>query len=176
MRRGHLLGNRDLVQPKAKPAVRRHGNGGTPTTRSSPASSGVRRMSLRPRAWPYQPMMDAIVETAARWVALICDAATVLVIAWGALLALRRVALTWRGGLSAPPKREIWLHFAGWIGLALEFALAADICKTALSPTWNQIGQLAAIAAIRTALNLFLGRDMGALRQEQPEERAPLPS
>lgn len=107
--------------------------------------------------------MGALVQTAAQWVALGCDGATVLIIAWGALLALRRVVWASRGALNAPPKREIWRHFAGWIALALEFALAADIARTALAPTWDQIGQLAAIATIRTALNLFLERDLGDL-------------
>jgi len=50
--------------------------------------------------------------------------------------------------------------FAGWLVLALEFLLAADILRTAISPTWNDIGQLAAIAAIRTVLNYFLEIDL----------------
>ena len=35
----------------------------------------------------------------------------------------------------------------------LEFALAADILRTAVAPTWRDIGQLAAIAVLRTGLN-----------------------
>jgi uncharacterized membrane protein len=50
-------------------------------------------------------------------------------------------------------------QFARWI-LALEFALAADIVRTAIAPTWDGIGHLAAIAVIRTVLNYFLERDM----------------
>lgn len=113
--------------------------------------------------------MDAVVETAARWVALGCDAATIAVIAWGAILALWRVTLTWRGTTGHPIKRDIWVRFAGWIALGLEFALAADISRTALAPTWDQIGQLAAIAAIRTFLNLFLTRDIETMRVEGAE-------
>ena len=44
--------------------------------------------------------------------------------------------------------------------LALEFALAADIIRTAIAPTWEDIGMLGAIAAIRTGLNWFLARDI----------------
>jgi uncharacterized membrane protein len=40
--------------------------------------------------------------------------------------------------------------------LALEFDLAADILRTAVAPTWNDIGQLAAIVVLRTALSFFL--------------------
>jgi hypothetical protein len=42
----------------------------------------------------------------------------------------------------------------------LQFALAGDIVRTAISPTWEEIGQLAAIAAIRTFLNYFLEKDL----------------
>ena len=52
--------------------------------------------------------------------------------------------------------REIWLRFATWILLALEFALAADIVRTAVAPTWDDISKLAVIATIRTMLNYFL--------------------
>lgn len=54
----------------------------------------------------------------------------------------------------------VFRGFAGWLVLSLEFLLAADILRTAISPTWNDIGQLAAIAAIRTFLNYSLGHDL----------------
>ena len=56
--------------------------------------------------------------------------------------------------------RQIWLKFATWILLALEFALAADILRTAVAPTWEDIGKLAVIATIRTMLNYFLAKDI----------------
>lgn len=37
--------------------------------------------------------------------------------------------------------------------LGLEFELAADVVRTAIAPSWTDIGQLAAIGAIRTFLN-----------------------
>ena len=54
----------------------------------------------------------------------------------------------------------VFRRFAGWLVLALEFMLAADILKSAISPTWTEIGQLAAIALIRTFLNYSLGHDL----------------
>ena len=57
-------------------------------------------------------------------------------------------------------RKEVWLRFGGWLLLGLEFALAADVVRTALSPTWQDIGELAAIAAIRTFLSFFLERDL----------------
>jgi hypothetical protein len=54
---------------------------------------------------------------------------------------------------------QIRLGFGMSLALGLEFLLAADILRTAVAPTWEEIGQLAAIAAIRTGLNFFLGRE-----------------
>lgn len=106
-------------------------------------------------------MLEQLFQEAAQTLGLLAEAAVVLIVAWGAgealfktvgLVAFRRNDL---GG-----RREIWLGFAAWIMLALEFALAADIIRTAIAPTWQDIGMLGAIAAIRTGLNWFLARDI----------------
>lgn len=47
-----------------------------------------------------------------------------------------------------------------WLSVVLEFLLAADILRTAVAPSWDAIGKLAAIAGIRTALNYFLGQEV----------------
>jgi uncharacterized membrane protein len=52
------------------------------------------------------------------------------------------------------------------LGLGLEFQLASDLLPTAVAPSFEQIGKLAAVAAIRTALNFFLARE---LREEQDQ-------
>lgn len=52
------------------------------------------------------------------------------------------------------------LILARHLALALEFELGADILGTAVSPTWDQIGKLGAVAVIRTGLNYFLMREM----------------
>lgn len=62
-------------------------------------------------------------------------------------------------------RKQIWLHFSMWLLLSLEFLLAADILHTSISPSWNDIGQLAAIAVIRTALNFYLERDLESLSE-----------
>jgi len=58
------------------------------------------------------------------------------------------------------------LSLARFLVLGLEFQLAADVLRTAISPSFEEIGKLAAIAAIRTALNYFLNRE---ITQEQRE-------
>jgi len=52
------------------------------------------------------------------------------------------------------------LQLARCPALALEPQLGADILSTVVAPTWGKIGKLSAIAAIRTALNFFLQREM----------------
>jgi uncharacterized membrane protein len=53
-----------------------------------------------------------------------------------------------------------YVQYARWLVTGLTFQLAADIIGTAFSPSWDDIGQLAAIAVIRTFVNFFLERDL----------------
>lgn len=55
---------------------------------------------------------------------------------------------------------QIFLRYARWLVGSLTFQLAADIIETTIAPGWEDIGRLAAIAAIRTFLNFFLERDL----------------
>ena len=66
-------------------------------------------------------------------------------------------------------KEEIRLQLGRWLALALEFELAADILRTAIAPTWNEIGQLAAIVVLRTVLNFFLQREIDNAALRKPE-------
>ncbi len=111
--------------------------------------------------------MELVLRDFANSIALTAELVCVLIVAVGGVLTLVRVVIALAQGKAAdqPARRAIFVGFAGWIILALEFALGADIARTAIAPTWNDIGQLAAIAAIRTVLNFFLERDV--------EERAP---
>lgn len=71
-------------------------------------------------------------------------------------------------------RRQIFLRFGVWLLLGLEFELAADIVRSAISPSWTEIGQLGAIAAIRTVLNYFLVRDIREFDEElTPADMAP---
>lgn len=58
------------------------------------------------------------------------------------------------------PNIEIRLNLGKSLAIALELLLGADILKTAIAPSWDEIGKLAAIATLRTALNFFLERDL----------------
>jgi uncharacterized membrane protein len=71
-------------------------------------------------------------------------------------------------------RRDVWLRQARWLIAGLTFQLAADIIETAITPSWEDITRIAAIAAIRTALNYFLERDLDEMRdrQREPSETA----
>jgi len=51
-------------------------------------------------------------------------------------------------------------HLGHSLSLSLEFLIGADILRTAISPSWQDIGQLGAIVGIRTVLNFFLTREL----------------
>ncbi|WP_424043503.1 DUF1622 domain-containing protein [Methyloceanibacter sp.] len=97
-----------------------------------------------------------------------------LVVAFGATQAvLSLIAAIVTGAADGFRGRAIWLKFATWILLALEFALAADIVRTAVAPTWDDIWKLAVIAVVRTMLNYFLARDIadfGRLEESKPNK------
>ena len=52
------------------------------------------------------------------------------------------------------------LGFGRWLSLALEFQLGADIVNTITAPSFETLGKLALLAAIRTFLNFFLTREL----------------
>lgn len=94
------------------------------------------------------------------------EAAGALIIFVGAFLAfLRFVAASARPGTEREFTR-VRLGFGRYLVLGLEFQLASDILSTAVAPTFEEIGKLAAIATIRTGLNYFLGKEIAAERDE----------
>jgi len=100
---------------------------------------------------------------------LVVEGVAALIVAYAVGEAILRLVLSIprHSGSSAPNvshdvKEEIRLRLGRWLAVALELLLGADILRTAVAPTWSEIGQLAAIAAIRTALNFFLQREIDA--------------
>ncbi len=105
-------------------------------------------------------LSKTIISFAARGV----EFTAALVITLAALQATIKafVLFFFRRNATPQQKNEVRLIMARWLALALEFELAADILNTAVTPTWSEIAKLAAIAAIRTALNYFLEREIDA--------------
>jgi uncharacterized membrane protein len=57
-------------------------------------------------------------------------------------------------------KEEIRVKFGSSVAVSLELLLGADVLATAIAPSWDDIGKLAAIAILRTALNYFLDKEI----------------
>lgn len=61
-------------------------------------------------------------------------------------------------------KEEIRVRFGSSVAVSLELLLGADVLATAIAPSWDDIGKLAAIAILRTALNYFLDKELHHIR------------
>jgi uncharacterized membrane protein len=96
------------------------------------------------------------------------EAVAVLVVTYGALEACANLlAFGWKRPVVHGARKAVWRQFGTWLLLGLEFALAADIIRSVISPTWADIGELASIAVIRTFLNYFLERDLEHAAQQE---------
>ncbi len=131
--------------------------------------------------------MLAIFKTVTLYLAAGVEAAAAVVIGIAAIEAtVRALMIFFRGDrMSSGPiadtmtdeKENVRLRLGRWLAVALEFELAADILRTAIAPTWKEIGQLAAIAVLRTGLNYFLQQeiDKAAARQRaETDTRSPV--
>ncbi len=93
-----------------------------------------------------------------------------LVEAAGAVVIFVGAVIAAVGFLRALPRRDadafvpVRLTLGRFLALGLEFQLASDVLRTAIAPSFEELGKLAAVAAIRTALNFFLARE---IREEQ---------
>ena len=97
------------------------------------------------------------------YLAMGVEGAAALVMGLAALQAVVRTLSAFLGqtnGRGGEVRDLIRLGLGRWLALGLEFELAADILRTSVAPTWNEIGQLAAIVVLRTSLNFFLQKEL----------------
>ncbi len=85
-----------------------------------------------------------------------------LIAIWGTVIALyafiRKEFL--RRAEAVRLNDSIRIKLGSYLVLALEFFISADIVKTVITPTWEGVGILAVIVAIRTILSYFLTKDL----------------
>jgi uncharacterized membrane protein len=115
----------------------------------------------------YQSVEQTIVS-AAQWLKLGIETVGALIICLGVILAIYQLVAHFAREQSSN-FNHVRLTLGKYLVLALEFQVGADILSTAIAPSWEQIGKLGAIAAIRTLLNYFLTRE---LVEEQKREAA----
>lgn len=102
-------------------------------------------------------MLLTLVENLNSWVVSLCQLLALFVIVTGIIKALiiycKHIFSNSRSAIAFQASRlELGYSFS----LGLSFLVGASILKTTIAPTWNDIGQLAAIIALRTVLNYLL--------------------
>jgi uncharacterized membrane protein len=115
--------------------------------------------------------MEELLKSGTLFLSSIAEGAAGLIIAFAVLEAIVRSVILflpagWRGSVThhLMEKEEVRLRLGRWLAVALEFLLAADILRTAVAPSWDEIGKLAAIATLRTLLNYFLQKEIDRAR------------
>lgn len=109
-------------------------------------------------------MENPVLLTVVPFLKVILEIVAALCVAFGLL---RTLWLAWqnRAHLNNPDViSQLRVSFGSWLVLALEFQLGSDILSTTIAPSFEELGQLAIIAAIRTLLNYFLQKDLDAVR------------
>ena len=103
--------------------------------------------------------------TTVGYLRLAIEAVGAAVIGIGALSTTYLYALSLLG-LRNYTNTQIRLHLGRYLALGIEFQLGSDILGTAVSPTIEEVGLLAAIVVIRTVLNYFLSKELEREREE----------
>ncbi|HVH25486.1 MAG TPA: DUF1622 domain-containing protein [Vicinamibacterales bacterium] len=126
-----------------------------------------RRVPLhRPASRGLTVDVEDIFVQVARVCGQLVEMAAVLVVTFGSAEAfIRLLSVILPPGATHGERKAIWRRFGMWLLLGLEFELAADIISSVISPTWQDIGELGAIAVIRTFLNYFLEKDLESSQQ-----------
>ena len=98
---------------------------------------------------PSPDSLEGTIIVAVRWVKLGVELFGAGLVTLGVCVAI--VHLTRTLAARKPPEfTTTRLILARYLALALEFELGADILGTAVPPSWDQSGKLAAVAVIRT--------------------------
>ena len=102
---------------------------------------------------------EMILGAVGKAISLILEFISIVCIVYGFITALLLIVKK-KPIIPTPIGRRIKLQFGGWLALALEFQLASDIVKTTVTPTYDNLIQLGALAIIRTFLNYFLNKEL----------------
>lgn len=143
------------------------------------AAAAVHQAAPEAHAPPAGHIQSALLEHLEHAVKLITILLARLVEMFaGIIIGIASLKAIWKyfrgfaAGENANPAPEVRIGLGRALALALELELGADILGTAVAPTWNDIGQLAAIAVLRTALNYFLEREMHAEEEHHAKHAA----
>jgi uncharacterized membrane protein len=103
--------------------------------------------------------MDAI-----NYLSLAIGAIGVIIIVWGSFVSAIQFGLIEFKKLTSPntnvKRSQIRHHFSVYLLLGLEYMIGADIIRTIIRPTLQELIILGSMVAIRTVISYFLTKEM----------------
>ena len=112
--------------------------------------------------------MDTLVNIL-EYISLGIGAVGIFIVLWGVVLGfiefLRAQAASFGKGGKAVPLEKIRIDLGRYLLLGLEFLIAADIIRTIVKPSLEEVVVLVAIVAIRTVISFFLNKEIEKLGQ-----------
>lgn len=110
--------------------------------------------------------MDTLVSIL-EYVSISIGIVGIFIVLWGVIVGLvefirAQIAHLGRQG-KALPLEKIRIDLGRYLLLGLEFLIAADIIRTIVKPTLEEVAVLLAIVAIRTVISYFLNKEIERL-------------
>ncbi len=135
------------------------------------------RFGIEGRSFRLVALSDADLKNAVDLISKVIDAAGVLVVVCGLLVATGGFVLAQRQTNQRPLAYRVYRQQVGKaILLGLEFLVAADIIRTvAVAPSFRGVGVLAVVVAVRTFLSFTLDVELEGRWPWRPAQRAAAP-
>ena len=111
--------------------------------------------------------MESFVEDWALRGAVLLDAVAAIVVVVAGLTAFVRGMLELVRPDSATLLLPVRRSLSQWLALALELLIGSDIIRTAVSPSWVELGQLAVVIVLRVVLEFTLMRELREKRRPE---------
>lgn len=112
--------------------------------------------------------MDTLVNIL-EYISLGIGAVGIFIVLWGVIVGfiefIRAQAAFFTGGKKPVPLEKIRIDLGRYLLLGLEFLIAADIIRTIVKPSLEEVVVLVAIVAIRTVISFFLNKEIERLGQ-----------
>lgn len=116
-------------------------------------------------------MSEELLRTVVAYLVRLTEAGATIVIFTGTVVCFFQYVMNGIRPSSKHSFLSIRINLGRFLALGLEFQLASDLLRTAVAPSFEEIGKLAAVAAIRTSLNYFLSKETLTTKEEvKPSE------
>ena len=97
--------------------------------------------------------------------------ASLAVIIYGTIIALIAFVKNEFSSDKSTGIRQIRANFGGYLMLCLELLIGADILKTVVEPSYDELLVLGGIVVLRTVLSVFLNREIKELEEHNKHEK-----